>query len=56
MKAAFQHVLALLRCDVGVQNKLSRVNAELFLRSNLEGILRSRRKIDSSNVKARRFD
>ena len=56
MKAALQHVLALLRREVGVENKLSRVYAELLLRSNLEGILRSRREVDRSNVKTRRFD
>jgi hypothetical protein len=49
-------VLALLRREVGVQNKLSRVYAELLLRSNLEGILRSRREVDRSDVETRRFD
>jgi hypothetical protein len=56
VKPPLQHVLALLRRDVRVQNKLSRVNAELFLRSNLKGIFRSRREVDRSHVKTRRFD
>jgi hypothetical protein len=56
VKASLQHVLAPLRRDVGVQNKLSRVYAELLLRSNLEGILRSRREVDRSDVKTRRFN
>ena len=56
MKTTLQHVLALLGRDVGVQNELSRVDAELLLRSNLEGILRSRRKVDRSDVKTRRLN
>ncbi len=49
-------MLALLGRDVGVQNKLSGVDAELLLRSNLEGILRSRRKVDRSDVKTPRLN
>jgi hypothetical protein len=56
VKATLQYVLALLRREVGVENKLSRVDAKLLLRSNLEGILRSRREVDRSDVKPRRFD
>jgi hypothetical protein len=56
VKTSLQRVLTLLRCDVGVQNKLSRVYAELLLRSNLEGIVRSRREVDRSDVQTRRFD
>jgi len=56
VKPPLQHVLALLRRHVGVQNKLSRVYAELFLWSNLEGILRSRWELDRRDVKTRRFD
>ena len=56
VETPLQNVLALLCREMGVQNKLSRVDAELLLRSNLEGILRSRRKVDSGNVKPRRFD
>ena len=56
MKATLQHVLALLCREMRVKNKLSRVDAELLLRSDLEGILRSRRKVDRSDVKTRRFD
>jgi len=56
VKTSLQRVLALLRRYVGVQNKLSRVYAELLLRSNLEGILRSRREVDRSDVQTRRFD
>jgi hypothetical protein len=56
VKATLQYVLALLRREVGVENKLSRIDTEFLLRSNLEGILRSRREVDCSDVKPRWFD
>jgi hypothetical protein len=56
VKAALQHVFAFLRCQVGMENEFSGVNAELFLRSNLQGKRGARRKVDRSDVKPRRFD
>jgi hypothetical protein len=56
VEAALQHVFAFLCCQVGMENEVSGVNAELFLRSNLQSKRRARRKVDSSDVKTRRFD
>ena len=55
-KAPRQNVLSRLRRQVRMQNELPRVDAELFPRSKLKGVLGTRREIDRGDVETRRFD
>jgi hypothetical protein len=55
-KGSLQKMLARLRRQVGMQNELTGIHAELLPRSKLQGILGSRREVDRRDVETRHLD
>jgi hypothetical protein len=55
-QAPLQNMLPRLRRQVCMENELSGVHAELLARSDLQGIIRSRREVHGGYVKTGRFD
>lgn len=55
-KRGCQNMFTRLRRQVRVQNKLARVDAELFTRSNLQSKLSARREINRGDIEAGRLD
>ncbi len=49
-------MLARLRRQVGMQNKLTGIHAELLPRSKLQGILGTRREVDRGDVETLHLD
>ena len=50
VKASLQNMLTPLRCQVHMQNELSRVDAKLLFGCNLQGISGTRREVDRGDV------
>ena len=55
VQAAFQNMLSRLGCQVGMQNELSRVDAQFFFGGKLKGVVSSWGKIDRAHVETRGF-
>ena len=56
VQASLQNMLAALRRQVRMQNKLSCVDAKLLLGCNLKGISGTRREVDRGDVESRHFN